>query len=93
MGKLLALYEHKVAVQGWMWAINSFDQYGVELGKVLAKETMEKMLTIKKGGNLKDPKTEKTQPTDWSLEWHMSERQSEIHDEPSHEPKKGKEKS
>mmetsp|Transcript_27977 Transcript_27977/g.47027 ORF Transcript_27977/g.47027 Transcript_27977/m.47027 type:complete len:565 (-) Transcript_27977:417-2111(-) len=35
-GQLLALYEHRVAVQGFMWGINSFDQWGVELGKVLA---------------------------------------------------------
>ena len=35
-GKLIALYEHKVFVQGWLWRINSFDQWGVELGKVLA---------------------------------------------------------
>ena len=36
-GQLLALYEHRVAVQGFVWGINSFDQWGVELGKVLAK--------------------------------------------------------
>jgi glucose-6-phosphate isomerase len=37
LGKLVALYEHKVFVQGVIWRINSFDQWGVELGKVLAK--------------------------------------------------------
>lgn len=37
LGRLLALYEHKVAVQGWVWQINSFDQFGVELGKEMAK--------------------------------------------------------
>ncbi len=37
LGKLIALYEHKVFVQGMIWRINSFDQWGVELGKVLAK--------------------------------------------------------
>ncbi|PRC94193.1 glucose-6-phosphate isomerase [Solimicrobium silvestre] len=37
LGALIALYEHKVAVQGFFWGINSFDQWGVELGKVLAK--------------------------------------------------------
>jgi glucose-6-phosphate isomerase len=37
LGKLVALYEHKVFVQGVIWDINSFDQWGVELGKVLAK--------------------------------------------------------
>ena len=35
-GQLLALYEHRVAVQGFVWGIHSFDQWGVELGKVLA---------------------------------------------------------
>jgi glucose-6-phosphate isomerase len=37
LGALIALYEHKVFVQGAIWRINSFDQWGVELGKVLAK--------------------------------------------------------
>jgi glucose-6-phosphate isomerase len=37
LGQLIALYEHKVFVQGAVWNINSFDQWGVELGKVLAK--------------------------------------------------------
>ena len=36
LGALIALYEHKVFVQGVVWNINSFDQWGVELGKVLA---------------------------------------------------------
>jgi glucose-6-phosphate isomerase len=35
---LIALYEHKVFVQGVIWGINSFDQMGVELGKSLAKK-------------------------------------------------------
>lgn len=38
LGKLIAMYEHKVFVQGTIWHINSFDQWGVELGKVLAKQ-------------------------------------------------------
>jgi len=37
LGSLVALYEHKVFVQGAIWGINSFDQWGVELGKVLAQ--------------------------------------------------------
>ena len=36
LGQLIALYEHKVAAQGFLWGINSFDQWGVELGKALA---------------------------------------------------------
>ena len=38
LGKLIALYEHKIFVQGKIWNVNSYDQMGVELGKVLAKE-------------------------------------------------------
>ena len=38
LGALIALYEHSVFTQGTIWAINSFDQWGVELGKVLAKK-------------------------------------------------------
>lgn len=38
LGLLLALYEHKIFVQGVVWNINSFDQWGVELGKSLAKQ-------------------------------------------------------
>jgi glucose-6-phosphate isomerase len=37
LGSLIALYEHKIFVQGVIWGINSFDQWGVELGKQLAK--------------------------------------------------------
>lgn len=40
LGALIALYEHKIFVQGIIWDINSFDQWGVELGKVLAKEIL-----------------------------------------------------
>jgi glucose-6-phosphate isomerase len=41
LGALLALYEHKVFVQGAIWNINSFDQWGVELGKQLAGRLLE----------------------------------------------------
>ncbi|WP_020576515.1 glucose-6-phosphate isomerase [Actinopolymorpha alba] len=44
LGQLVALYEHKVFVQGAIWNIDSFDQWGVELGKVLAKR-LEPRLT------------------------------------------------
>ena len=40
LGRLLALYEHKVFAQGVIWNINSFDQWGVELGKELAKKIL-----------------------------------------------------
>ena len=41
IGAIIALYEHKVFVQGAIWNINSFDQYGVELGKSLAMKILE----------------------------------------------------
>ncbi|OAV89757.1 glucose-6-phosphate isomerase, variant [Puccinia triticina 1-1 BBBD Race 1] len=43
LGGLLALYEHKIFVQGAIWGINSFDQMGVELGKVLAKNILAQL--------------------------------------------------
>ncbi|TIA91102.1 hypothetical protein E3P99_01257 [Wallemia hederae] len=43
LGALIALYEHKIFVQGAVWDINSFDQMGVELGKVLAKSILPKL--------------------------------------------------
>jgi glucose-6-phosphate isomerase len=49
-GQLVALYEHKIFVQGAIWGINSFDQWGVELGKALAKD----VYAMIDGGNAKD---------------------------------------
>jgi glucose-6-phosphate isomerase len=44
----LALYEHRVAIEGFMYGINSFDQWGVELGKVLAKDVRSVFASNKK---------------------------------------------
>jgi glucose-6-phosphate isomerase len=43
LGKLVALYEHSVFTQGAIWDVNSFDQWGVELGKVLAKRIIPEL--------------------------------------------------
>jgi glucose-6-phosphate isomerase len=43
LGRLVALYEHKVFVQGTIWDVNSFDQWGVELGKVLAQRIVPEL--------------------------------------------------
>jgi glucose-6-phosphate isomerase len=43
LGSLIAMYEHKIFVQGIIWNIFSFDQWGVELGKVLAKKILAEM--------------------------------------------------
>ncbi|MEU0135984.1 glucose-6-phosphate isomerase [Streptomyces sp. NPDC006296] len=56
LGQLIALYEHKVFVQGAVWNIDSFDQWGVELGKVLAKK-IEPVLTRGTGGEQLDSST------------------------------------
>jgi glucose-6-phosphate isomerase len=43
LGTLVALYEHSVFTQGTVWSVNSFDQWGVELGKVLAKRVADEL--------------------------------------------------
>jgi glucose-6-phosphate isomerase len=43
LGKLIALYEHKIFVQGMMWDINSFDQWGVEYGKQIAQQILPQL--------------------------------------------------
>ena len=43
LGALVALYEHKVFVQGAIWGVNSYDQWGVELGKVLGNQILDKI--------------------------------------------------
>ncbi|HRK95274.1 MAG TPA: glucose-6-phosphate isomerase [Rhodospirillales bacterium] len=45
LGMLIALYEHKIFVQGIVWQVNSFDQWGVELGKQLAKTILPELET------------------------------------------------
>lgn len=48
LGQLIALYEHKIFVQGVIWNIFSFDQFGVELGKVLAKKVLPELENAEK---------------------------------------------
>ena len=49
LGSLLAMYEHKIFVQGIIWDLNSYDQWGVELGKNLAKNILQE---IESGENI-----------------------------------------
>ena len=53
-GQLLALYEHRVAVQGFVWGLNSFDQWGVELGKALAGSVRKSLSAARTDGGSKD---------------------------------------
>lgn len=48
LGKLIAMYEHKIFVQGVIWDIYSFDQWGVQLGKVLAKNIIPELVSTEK---------------------------------------------
>jgi glucose-6-phosphate isomerase len=50
LGALLSLYEHKIAFEGFLWGINSFDQEGVQLGKVLADQIISVMKVRREGG-------------------------------------------
>ncbi|WP_047538159.1 glucose-6-phosphate isomerase [Methylotenera versatilis] len=51
LGKLIALYEHKIFVQGILWDINSYDQWGVEYGKQIAKQILPQLTSDEKVSN------------------------------------------
>jgi glucose-6-phosphate isomerase len=57
LGKLVALYEHSVFTQGTVWQIDSFDQWGVELGKVLAQKIIAEIEAPSDAGLQHDPST------------------------------------
>jgi glucose-6-phosphate isomerase len=61
LGQLIALYEHKIVVQGLCWGINSFDQWGVELGKALASTIAEELAT----GEPRDHDSSTTAMLEW----------------------------
>ena len=56
LGRLVAMYEHKIFVQGIIWNVNSYDQWGVELGKQLAKELLP-MVQATQSGDARDAST------------------------------------
>jgi glucose-6-phosphate isomerase len=68
LGKLVALYEHKVFTQGTIWNINSFDQWGVELGKVLANRIIPELESAS------DPKLEHDSSTNTLIERYRKQR-------------------
>lgn len=53
VGQLLALFEHRTTVEGFIWDINSFDQWGVELGKILAKNIRDEIIEYRSGDKSK----------------------------------------
>jgi glucose-6-phosphate isomerase len=63
MGALMALYEAKIVFQGFLWNINSFDQEGVQLGKVLANRLLDHCVDAKSGSET----DETADPTGWAM--------------------------
>ena len=57
LGKLVALYEHSVFTQGAVWGVNSFDQWGVELGKVMARRIIPELESAAKPDLMHDSST------------------------------------
>ena len=70
LGTLVALYEHKVFTQGTIWNINSFDQWGVELGKVLAKKIVPELQADPAAA----PALEHDSSTNRLISWYRSHR-------------------
>ena len=68
LGRLIALYEHKIFVQGVIWNVNSFDQWGVELGKALAGRILPELQ------GEEEPKLEHDGSTNRLIEWFRENR-------------------
>ncbi len=68
LGKLIALYEHKIFVQGVIWNINSFDQWGVQLGKKLAEKVLPDL------EKEKEPKLQHHKSTNRLITWYRGHR-------------------
>jgi glucose-6-phosphate isomerase len=68
LGELIALYEHKVFVQGCVWDVNSFDQWGVELGKALANRITPELTGADSPAGLHDSSTNAL------IEWYRAQR-------------------
>ena len=71
LGKLVALYEHSVFTQGAIWGINSFDQRGVELGKVLAKRIIPEL------GSSKEPRLSHDSSTNHLIRWYRKNKEAQ----------------
>jgi len=70
LGQLLAIYEHRTAVEGFIWNVNSYDQWGVELGKVLAKNVRNYFSDKIDGNSTSDIKF--NQSTQSQLDYYLS---------------------
>lgn len=66
LGKLIALYEHKIFTQGVIWNVNSFDQWGVELGKVLANRILPEL------SSAEEPALQHDSSTNQLIRWYRA---------------------
>jgi glucose-6-phosphate isomerase len=73
LGQLIALYEHLVFVQGVIWGINSFDQWGVELGKELATGILEEFDHPEKTSGL-EGSFQRDGSTQAAIAWYLGHR-------------------
>ena len=69
LGELIALYEHKVFVQGCIWDVNSFDQWGVELGKALANRITPELTSAEQPTGSHDSSTNAL------IDWYRAQRE------------------
>jgi len=74
LGQLLSIYEHRTTVSGFLWDINSYDQYGVELGKVLGKNVRNFFQKNQSGDKVNYEGTKFNTATAKSLEWYLTRR-------------------
>jgi len=51
IGQIVALYEHRTAVQGFLWGINSFDQFGIELGRCMSSKIRYQLAASRRNGS------------------------------------------
>lgn len=71
LGSLIAMYEHKIFVQGIIWNINSYDQWGVELGKQLANKILPE---LEKGESNPDIELNHDSSTNTLIRWYLKNR-------------------
>ncbi|GHV11708.1 glucose-6-phosphate isomerase [Fibrobacterales bacterium] len=72
LGSLIAMYEHKIFVQGVIWNVNSYDQWGVELGKQLANKILPE---LEKGETNPDIELSHDSSTNGLIKWYLTHRE------------------
>jgi len=72
LGALIAMYEHKIFVQGIIWNVNSYDQWGVELGKHLASKILPE---LEKGEDSPDIELNHDSSTNALIRWYLKNKE------------------